>query len=159
MPHIRHTITVERRIEDLAELLGARPAEWLDAFARIAAHTAEAASERAAGTFGRGRSGERHVTIDLTDAPQGDEPDRVDAALRWTNEGFRWIFSSFEGRLTARRASPTTTEIVLEGTLHYPGSAAGEAARRRTHDAADAAINQLLLTFCRAVEEEARANV
>lgn len=159
MPHIRQSTTVERRIEDLAEILGARPADWLEAFARIAVHTAEAAGERAAGTFGRGRSEERHVTIDLTDAPADDDTDRIDATLHWSNDGFRWVFSSFDGRLVARRGSPTTTEMILEGTLEYPDAAADPAARERAHATAEAAIRQLLLTLCRAVEEEARANV
>ena len=159
MQRIRQSTIVERRIEDLAELLGARPADWLHAFARIAAHTAEAGGERAEGAFQRGRAAERHVVIDLTDAPQDDDTDRIDAGVRWTNEGFRWVFAAFDGRLVARRSSPTTTEITLEGTLQYPQSAKDEAARDRARATADAALSQLLLTLRRAVEEEARANV
>jgi hypothetical protein len=159
VPRIRHSTTVERRIEDLAVVLGARPADWLQAFARIAVHTAEAAVERDAGTRGRGRRADRHVSIDLTDAPPDDDTGRIDATVRWTNDGFRWVFSSFDGRLVARRGSPTTSEIVLEGTLRYPDDATDPIARDRAHAAADAAIQQLLLTLRHAFEEEARANV
>ncbi|TMK19983.1 MAG: hypothetical protein E6G68_05230 [Actinobacteria bacterium] len=157
MPHIRQSTTVARRIEDLAEILGARPADWLVAFARIAVYTAEAAGDRRAGLLRRGPAPDRSVVIDLSDAPAADDYERVDATIHWTTDGFRWAFTEFDGRLVARRESATSTVVTLEGAYRLPEGAAIPNASEAAKLTADTAVALLLRTIRDAVEEQSRS--
>jgi len=157
VPKISKSIRVERSLEDLADLFGSRPPEWLVRFASIAVHTAEAAGARRAGALiAGGPRRVRRIAIDLSDVPQVDDASRIDAGVRWETSGFRWAFSSFEGRVVARRESSEVCTLALEGTYAKPTSAGD---RDAVSAAADAALSMLLTTLRDAVEEQARAGV
>src|SRR6266542_7134623 len=94
---LHSSLRVERSLEDVAEILGTRPADWLVPFARIAVHAGEAAGQRQSAVTHSGPRRTRKVTIDLTDLPAGDEADRLEVAFHWETAGFRWVFPSFEG--------------------------------------------------------------
>ena len=155
MATITRSIRIGRSIEDLADLLGARPPEWLLPFASIAVHTAEAASARRAGTPPSASSRTRRISIDLTDVPQNDEASRVDAGVRWETRGFAHIFASFHGRIVATRNPDDSCSVTIEGSYTPPKGRVG----RRDHEAAASAVEGLLSTLRAAVEEQARATV
>ncbi len=157
MPKISKSVRVDRSLEDLASLLGTRPPDWLIPFASIAVHTGEAAGARRAGvsaTSGPRRA--RRIVIDLDDVPQHDAGSRVDAGIRWEASGFRWTFSSFNGRIVATRESVGSCEISIEGDYELPASVKGNQGRRSAAVAADTAAQMLLSTLKDAVEEQAR---
>jgi hypothetical protein len=156
---ITKSIRVERSLEDLADLLGSRPPEWLVAFASIAAHTGDAAGARRAGLLKQpSQRRVRRITIDLTDVPQNDDASRVDAGVEWETSGFGWMFTKFEGRLVAARESDYSCTVTIEGLFEYSRSS-GTADPEAVAAAADTALSMLLTTLRDAVEEQARANV
>ena len=156
MPKISKSTRVERSIEDLSDLLGARPPEWLVPFASIAVHTGEAAgARRAVDSAPRGPRRVRRISIDLTDVPQGDDLMSVHAGLRWETSGFRWAFATFDGNIVATRESDDACTITLEGSYTAPASSSG----RKGRDPAATAVVMLLSTLRAAFEEQARAGV
>ena len=142
-------------MEDLAEILGARPSDWLIPFARIAVHAGEAAGDRRAEEIARGPRPTRHVTIDLTDLPPRDDTDRIDFALLLETTGFRWVFSSFEGRIIAVRDADGCV-VTLEGSYREPPAASDPAGEEAAGAAAFATAATLLNLVRTAVEEQAR---
>lgn len=159
MSTITKTTRVERSVEDLAELFGARPPEWLLPFASIAAHTAEAAAVRRSGVARRARTRSRRITIDLTDVPQNDEVARVDVGVRWETRGFALVFSSFEGRIIATRTTEVACRVTLDGVYTPPRGRSARHDQAAVASAAEAALETLLSTLRDAVEEQARASV
>jgi hypothetical protein len=147
-------LKVDRPLEDLAELLGARPADWLVPFARIAAHAGESAGDRRAEKIARGPRRARHVTIDLADLPPGDDTDRVDFTLLWETTGFRWVFPSFEGRIVAERDAHGCV-VTIEGSYREPAAASDPAGEEAVTAAASASAATLLSVVRTAVEEQA----
>ena len=147
---------IDRPLEDLAEILGSRPSDWLVPFASIAAHAGEAAGERRAEAISRGPRRARRVTIDLTDLPPGDETDRIDFAFTWETSGFRWVFPLFEGRIVAVR-DPGGCAVSIEGSYRDPSSADDPGGREAATFAADICATTLLNTLRSAVEEQARS--
>ena len=159
MAEITKSIRVERSLEDLADLLGSRPPEWLIAFASIAAHTGDAAGARSAGVLKpSSQRGVRRITIDLTDVPQTDDASRVDAGVVWKTSGFGWMFTMFEGRLVAARESDNSCTVTIEGSYERSRTA-GPADPDAVAVAADTAVSMLLATLRDAVEEQARTSV
>jgi hypothetical protein len=143
-------------LEDLADLLGSRPPDWLLAFARIAVHTGDAAGARRAGVLNQSmRRRVRRITIDLTDVPQNDDAARIDAGVVWESSGFQWMFRHFEGRIVAARDTDFSCTVTVEGSYGHPRPADLDALAA----AADAALSTLLSTLRDAVEEQARAGV
>lgn len=158
MAGITKTIRVERSLEDLADLLGSRPPEWLAAFASIAAHTGDAAGARSAGVLQHSPQRRvRRITIDLTDVPQNDDPARVDAGVHWETSGFGWMFTAFEGRFVAARETDFSCTVSIEGSYKRSGTAPADVDAVAV--AADTAVSMLLTTLRDAVEEQARASV
>jgi hypothetical protein len=156
---ITKSIRVERSLEDLADLLGARPPHWLVAFASIAVHTGDAAGARRAGVLQQSTPRRvRRITIDLTDVPQNDDASRVDAGVEWETSGFPWMFSNFEGRIVAVRESDYSCTVTVEGSYDRARSA-GPADPDAVTTAVDTAVSMLLSTLRDAVEEQARAGV
>jgi hypothetical protein len=156
---ISKSIRVERSLEDLADILGARPAEWLVPFASIAAHCGDAAGARHVGVLQQTtRRRVRRITVDLTDVPQTDDLSRVDAGLLWETSGFRWMFSTFEGRVVATRETDNSCIIAVEGSFKRPRSV-GAADRAAVTVAVETATSMLLNTLRDAVEEQARASL
>jgi hypothetical protein len=156
---INKSIRVERSLEDLAELLGSRPPDWLVAFASIAVHTGDAAGARRAGVIKQStRRRVRRITIDLTDVPQNDELSRIDAGVVWETSGFPWMFTRFEGRIVAARDSDFSCTVTVEGSYGHSRSA-GAADLDAVAAAAGTAVSMLLSTLRDAVEEQARAGV
>jgi hypothetical protein len=156
---ITKTMRVERPLEDLAELLGARPPEWLIPFASIAVHTAEAAAVRRSGVARRPRARSRRITIDLEDVPQNDEVSRVDVGVRWETRGFALVFASFEGRIIATRTNDVACVVTLDGVYTPPRGRSSRQDQVAVASAAEAAIEKLLSTLRDAVEEQARASI
>lgn len=152
---ISRSLRVDRPLEDLAEILGTRPSDWLVPFARIAVHAGESAGDRRAEEISRGPRRTRDVYIDLTDLPPGDEPDRVDFAIAWETTGFRWVFPSFDGRIVAVRDEGGCV-VTLEGSYREPAAAEGPAGREAASAAASASAATLLNVMRTAVEEQAR---
>lgn len=152
---ISRSLKVERPLEDLAELLGTRPSDWLMPFARIAVYAGESAGDRRAEEISRGPRPIRHVQIDLTDLPPGDEPDRVDFAIVWETSGFRWVFPSFDGRIVAVREEDGCV-VTIEGSYSDPAAASGPAGKEAASAAASASATTLLNVVRAAVEEQAR---
>ena len=155
LSHISRSLRVDRPLEDLAEILGARPSDWLLPFARIAVHAGESAGDRRAEEIVRGPRRTRHVQIDLTDVPPGDEPDRIDFAIVWETSGFRWVFPTFDGRIVAVRDEGGCV-VTLEGSYREPVAAEGPAGREAASAAATASASTLLNVVRSAVEEQAR---
>lgn len=149
-------MVIDRPIEDLAEILGSRPSDWLVPFASIAAHAGEAAGERRAEAITRGPRRARRVTIDLADVPAGDETDRIEFAFTWETSGFRWVFPFFEGRIVAARDA-TGCVVSIEGSYRDPSSAEGPGGPEAAAFAADTSATTLLNTLRAAVEEQARS--
>lgn len=154
MSTISKTIRVGRSLEDLADLLGARPPEWLLPFASIAVHTAESSAARRGGSAATSARA-RRISIDLTDVPQDDDAARVDVGVQWETRGFSHVFSRFEGRLVATRNHDESCSVTITGQYASPKGRIG----RRDHDAAENAVDMLLSTLRTAVEEQARATV
>jgi hypothetical protein len=152
---LSRSLKVERPLEDLAELLGSRPPDWLVPFARIAVHAGESAGDRRAEEIARRPRQTRHVQIDLTDLPAGDEPDRVDFAFLWETSGFHWVFPSFDGRIVAVR-DENGCILTIEGSYRDPASAAGPAGNEAASAAASATATTLLNLVRTAIEEQAR---
>ena len=159
MPEIVQSMTIGRPLEDLAQILGERSVDWMTPFASIAVHAAEQAGDRRFGSAPRGPARSRRVNIDLTDLPPGDEVARVDVELHWRTVGFRWAFAAFEGRIVARRDSPGTSVVSLEGRYELPAAAADPAGAEAAAVAAETAATMLLRTLRDAVEEQARSGV
>lgn len=156
MIEISKNIRIERSLEDLADLLGTRPPDWLVAFASIAVHTGDAAGARRAGvTQPPTMRRVRRITIDLTDVPQNDDAARVDAGVVWEASGFPWIFSRFEGRIVATRETDYSCIVSIEGS--YEPQLSGD--QDATSAAVETAVSMLLSTLRDAVEEQARAGV
>jgi hypothetical protein len=155
---IKKSIRIERSVEDLADLLGTRPPDWLVAFASIAVHTGDAAGARQAGVTQPPTSRRvRRITIDLTDVPQNDDASRVDAGVVWEASGFPWMFSRFEGRIVAMRETDYSCVVSIEGSYEAPRS--GSTDTRAASAAIETAVSMLLSTLRDAVEEQARAGV
>lgn len=154
MSTITKTIRIERSIQDLADLFGARPPEWLLPFASIAVHAAESAAARRAGPA-PASPGSRRISIDLTDVPQDDDAARVDVGVQWETRGFAHVFSRFGGRIVATRNDDGSCSLTIEGAYNPPKGRLG----RRDHAAAENAVEMLLSTLRTAVEEQARATV
>ena len=155
MSELSRSLRVDRPLEDLAEILGTRPSDWLVPFARIAAHAGESAGDRRAEEIARGPRPTRHVVIDITDVPPGDETDRVDFAIVWETSGFRWVFPSFDGRIVAVRDGGGCI-ITIDGSYSDPVSIADPAGREAASVAASASAATLLSVVRTAVEEQAR---
>jgi len=155
LSELSRSLRVDRPLEDLAELLGSRPSDWLVPFARIAVHAGESAGDRRAEEITRGPRRTRHVQIDLTDLPQGDEPDRVDFGVAWETTGFRWVFPAFDGRIVAVRDDAGCI-ITIEGSYRDPASAADPAGKEAVSVAASASATTLLNVVRSAIEEQAR---
>jgi hypothetical protein len=155
------SIRVERSLEDLADLFGSRPPDWLVAFASIAVHTGDAAGARRAGVLKQStRRRVRRVTIELTDVPQNDDAARIDAGVVWETSGFHWMFSQFQGRIVAARDSEFSCTVTVEGSYgRSPSSGAADREAAAAAAAADTAVSMLLSTLRDAVEEQARASV
>lgn len=156
MSQLNRSMKVERSLEDLAEILGSRPPDWLLTFANIAVHAGEAAGERRAEAMTREPRRARHVTIDLTDCPPTDENDRIDFACRWETSGFRWVFPAFEGRLVAER-DDSGSLVSIEGSYAEPSSTGDPGGEAAVSFAADVAATTLLNVVRVAVEEQARS--
>jgi hypothetical protein len=158
VPMVSKSIRVARSIEDLADLLGSRPGEWLVPFASIAVHSGEAAAARRSGmTIGAGPRRVRRISIDLTDVPQADDAERIDAGVQWETSGFRWVFQSFDGRIVATRLADDSCAVSIEGSFR-PAASTGEDAEA-VSTAAETAVAMLLSTVREAIEEQARAGV
>lgn len=155
LSELSRSLKIDRPLEDLAEILGTRPADWLLPFARIAVHAGESAGDRRAEEISRGPRPTRHVQIDITDLPPGDEPDRVDFAVVWETSGFRWVFPSFDGRIVAVRDEGGCL-ITIEGSYRDPLSASGPAGSEAASAAASASATTLLNVVRTAIEEQAR---
>ena len=156
MPEITYSTRVARPLEDLAEILGHRPADWLAPFASIAAHAGEAAGDRSAGTAPRGPRRSRNIDIDLADGPPDDDFARVDAVIRWHTSGFRWTFPQFEGRIVARPDTAEACSVSLEGRYELPPGADDRGGYEAATIAAETAASMLLSTLRAAVEEQVR---
>lgn len=152
---LSRSLRVDRPLEDLAEILGTRPSDWLVPFARIAAHAGESAGDRRAEEIARRPRGSRHVQIDLTDLPPEDETDRVDFAFTWETSGFRWVFPSFDGRIVAVRDRDGCI-ISIEGSYRDPISVSDPAGAEAASAAASTSASTLLSVVRAAVEEQAR---
>jgi hypothetical protein len=148
---------VDRPLQDIATLLGHRPADWLTSFASIAAHAGEAVAERVVPPGPRSARRSKTVTVDLADVPPEDDFARVDAAIEWHTSGFRWVFPSFRGRVTAVRETDEVCIVSLEGTYETPASAEASAEGDPARLAAEAAAEMLLRTLRAAVEEQVRS--
>lgn len=157
MPKISYTMRVERPIEDLAEILGSRPPDWLVPFASIAVHAGDAAGARRAGTSERGPRRARRILIELSDPPVADDSDRIDAALHWRTTGFRWAFAVFDGRIEVTRESPRSSTVSLEGVYEPPRAAVGPEGEALAAHAAGITLAVLLRTLRDAVEEQVRS--
>ncbi len=155
MSQLSRSLKVSRPLEDLAEILGARPSDWLVPFARIAAHAGESAGDRRAEEIMRGPGRTRRVTIDLADQPAGDDSDRVDFGLLWETTGFRWVFPSFLGRIIALRDEGGCV-VRMEGSYREPAAASDPAGEEAVTAAASASAATLLNLVRAAVEEQAR---
>jgi hypothetical protein len=147
---------IERPLEDLAEILGTRPSDWLLPFASIAVHAGEAAGERRADVASRGPRRQRRIEIDITDPASSDENDRIDIGLSWQTAGFRWVFPSFDGHIVVVRDAPSSCVVTIEGSYRIPNSARDAGAARAVSLAADTSATMLLSTLRTAVEEQAR---
>jgi hypothetical protein len=153
------SIRVERSLEDIADLLGSRPPDWLVAFASIAVHTGDAAGARRTGVLKQSTSRRvRRIAIDLTDVPQNDDASRIDAGLVWETSGFDRMFTRFEGRIVAARDTDFSCIVTVEGSYSIPRSS-GDTDPDAVAAAADTAVSTLLSTLRDAVEEQARAGV
>jgi hypothetical protein len=149
---------VERPIEDLAEILGARPPDWLAPFASIAVYAGEAAAERRSGAGLRAPADARSVSIDLRDLPAPDDSEHVDAGVQLHTHGFRWAFPAFEGRIVLERESAGSCVVSIEGSYDLPPAAAEPDGRARAALAAESIVAVLLRTLRDAVEEQARSD-
>jgi len=152
---LQSSLRVERSLEDVAEILGARPADWLLPFARIAVHAGEAAGDRRSSVVTRGPRRTRKVTIDLTDLPPADETDELEVAISWETTGFRWVFPSFAGRIVARREDAGCV-VTIEGSYREPVAAFEGQGTDAASVAATASASTLLHVVRTAVEEQAR---
>ena len=157
VPELTHILRVDRPLEDLAELLGHRPADWLASFGSIAVHAGEAAAGRGNAPASRGPRRVKTVSVELGDLPPDDDFARVDAAIIWRTSGFRWAFPSFDGRITAVGETSSSCIVTLEGSYELPAAASTEAGREAASVAAETAAATLLRTVRDAVEEQVRS--
>jgi len=148
------TIRIERPIDELAELLSVRPADWLVPFVRIAAYSGEAAAGRAVHV--PSPPGHRQISVELFSSDSGEDSGEIVVPIRWRTSGFDWVPPTYAGRLILRRASNQATDLVLEGSYALPSTAIEERDASATEVATQVAVLTLLRSFCVAVEEQAR---
>lgn len=152
----RQSTSIDRSLEDLVEILSARPADWVVPFLRIAAHAGEAAAGRSLGQSSP--PGPRLVTVELGD-PIEDDLDEVVVPLRWRTSGFRWVPTSFAGRVAIHRLSAGGSLVRMEGSYVLPDSTSGPAATHAASVAVEATIATFLRSLRAAAEEQARSIV
>lgn len=153
MPTISHEVRIDRPIEDLAELLGHHPDDWLGRFASIASNAAETEALR---LHGGPRGGDtRTVNVVVSDPGVDDEStlDRLSVPLRWETSGYRWFFRVFEGRIALFGLPAGGCIVRLEGS--YAGRPGADRAEQRI--AAEAGATTLLRLMREAAEEQARS--
>jgi hypothetical protein len=153
VPTISHEVRIDRSIEDLAELLGHHPDDWLGRFASIASNAAETAALRLHG--GPGGSDTRSVNVVVSDPGLDDEStlDRLSIPLRWETSGYHWFFRVFEGEIALFGLPAGACIVRLEGS--YAGPAGADPAEQRI--AAEAGATTLLRLMREAAEEQARS--
>lgn len=148
---------IDRPFDEVADLLSARPADWIVPFLRIATHAGEAAAGRSVRLTSP--PGSRQLTVDLLPAIVAPGEEELIVPLRWRTGGFYWVPPSYAGRIVVRRVSSLSCEMFLEGSYALPDSARD----RADAEAAAVATEETLATFLRsfrvAVEEQARATV
>lgn len=148
------TIRIDRPIDELAELLSIRPADWLVPFVRIAAYTGEAAAGRSVHV--PSPPGHRQISVELFQTASGDGYSEIVVPIRWRTAGFDWVPPAYAGRLILRRASSGSTEVTLEGSYALPATAFEERHATASEVATQATVLTLLRSFRVAVEEQAR---
>ena len=148
------TIRIERPIDELAELLSVRPADWLVPFVRIAAYNGEAAAGRAVDV--PSPPGHRQISVELFSSAAADDFGEFVVPIRWRTSGFDWVPPAYAGRLILHRASGDATELTLEGSYALPSTATEERHASATEVATQVTVLTLLRSFRVAVEEQAR---
>lgn len=148
------TIRIERPIDELAELLSVRPADWLVPFVRIAAYSGEAAAGRSVHV--PSPPGHRQISVELSSSAAGEDFGEYVVPIRWRTSGFDWVPPTYAGRLILRRASNQATDLVLEGSYALPSTAIEERDASATEVATQVTVLTLLRSFRVAVEEQAR---
>jgi hypothetical protein len=153
VPTISHEVRIDRSIEDLAELLGHHPDDWLSRFASIASNAAETEALRLHG--GPRGNDARNVNVVVGDPGLDDESalDRLSIPLRWETSGYRWFFRVFEGRIALFGLPAGSCIVRLEGS--YAGRPGGDRSEQRL--AAEAGAATLLRLMREAAEEQARS--
>jgi hypothetical protein len=151
------TMRIDSPFEDVAELLSARPADWIVPFLRIAAHAGEAAAGRSVRLTSP--PGSRRLTVELLDPTLSPDEEELVVPLRWRTDGFRWVPPSYAGRIVVRRVSSRACEMLFEGSYALPGSARDRADADAAAVATEAALATFLRSFRVAVEEQARETV
>ena len=147
------TIRIDRSFDDLAELLSARPADWVVPFLRIATHAGEAAAGRSLRLSSP--PGSRQLTVELLPAIARDDGELV-VPLRWRTGGFHWVPSSYAGRIVVRRVSARACEMLVEGSYAVPPTVIDLADAEAASVATEATVATFLRSFRVAVEEQAR---
>lgn len=153
MPGISHEITIDRPIEDMAELLGSDADDWLGRFASIASNTAETAARRVHG--GPAAGDVRTVTFTVGDPRIDDDPalDHLTVPIRWETSGYLWLFRAFEGNIALYGLPAGGCLVRLEGS--YAGRAGSVGAAQAM--AARSGAGTLLKLVREAAEEQARS--
>lgn len=150
-------ISIDRPFEELADLLSSRPADWVVAFVRIAAHAGEAATARSLGLTSS--SGSREIHVELLRPLPGTGENEMVVPLRWRTSGFRWVPPTYAGRLVVRTVSPTACEIELDGSYALPPSVEDDAGAEAAAIANRAAVATFLRSLRAAAEERPRQTV
>jgi hypothetical protein len=148
------TIRIDRPFEELAELLSARPSDWIEPFLRIAAHAGEAAAGRSVSEAAA--PGSKHLAVDLLAAVPGENADELVVPVRWRTGGFRWVPPAYAGRIVVRRISSEMCEMELEGSYALPDTARDRDDAAAASVASEATVLTFLRSFRDAVEEQAR---
>ncbi len=148
------TVRIDRPFDELAELLSARPADWIVSFLRIATHAGEAAAGRSLRLTSP--PGSRQLTVDLLPAVPGDDRDELVVPLRWRTAGFHWVPQSYAGRIVVKRVSGRACEMLVEGSYALPPTVLDLADAEAASVATEATVATFLRSFRVAVEEQAR---
>lgn len=155
MTRLAATAAVRCKLDELAEILSHRPADWLRPFLRIAYHEGEALATRLEAKLGPVRLAKR-IVVHLGD-PFTDDGSVV-VPLRWEAAGYRALFPVFEGRFVLRPLSREFTEVAVEGAYDPPGGLLGDIVDRSVaHRAAERSVVNLLDNLRAAIESRATA--